>query len=58
MSYRVVSYLTNSLEVKKLYGCKDKVIYAFILDYLSEALDGLNDDFDFYSNIGDQKNSQ
>lgn len=58
MSYSVVSYLTNSTEIKKLYGSKNQKLLASLLDELSDELDDLNDDFDFDDNIGDAKNSQ
>jgi hypothetical protein len=56
MSYSVVSYLTDSNEIKKLYGSKDKELLASLLNELSEELDNLNDDFE--DDISDDKNSQ
>ena len=58
MSYSVISYLTNSTEIKKLYGSKDKELLVYLLNELSDELNDLNNDFDFDDNIGDDKNSQ
>lgn len=58
MSYSVVSYLTDSSRIKKLYGSRDQALLASLLDELSEVLDELNDEFDFDEKIDDDNNSQ
>lgn len=50
MGYYLTSYLTNSSEIKKLYGSKDEKLLTTLLKDLSEELESLNDDFDYELN--------
>lgn len=45
MNYSVVSYLTDSTEIKKVYGSKNKALLATLLEHFSDELDTLNEDF-------------
>lgn len=47
MGYYVTSYLTDSSEIKKLYGSKDEIKLKRLLTDLSEELNSLNEDFDY-----------
>lgn len=46
MSYSVLSYLTDSAEIKKVYGSRNKKLLATLLDEFSEDFDILNEDFE------------
>ncbi len=56
MGYYVQSYLTDSSEIRKLYGSKNKELLASLLHELSEDLNNLNQYFS--EELGDDKNSQ
>ncbi|MFD2938637.1 DUF7691 family protein [Flavobacterium notoginsengisoli] len=56
MGYYVTSYLTNSSEIKKVYGSKDEKLLTVILNDLSEELDSLNGSFDYA--VTENKQSQ
>ncbi|MCX8534239.1 DUF7691 family protein [Chryseobacterium luquanense] len=58
MGYYVTGYVTDSANIKNLYGSKDQEILTSLLNELSDSLDELNDDFDFDDNLNEEKNSQ
>ncbi|WJS96867.1 hypothetical protein NYQ10_10520 [Flavobacterium johnsoniae] len=47
MGYYITSYLTDSSEIKKIYGSKNEKLLATLIKELSEELNSLNEDFDY-----------
>lgn len=56
MGYYVQSYLTDSDEIKKVYGSKNKTLLSSLLKKLSKELNELNDYFE--DKLSDKINSQ